>query len=303
MPLLEISLVLLLGVFLLIRLRRGARLGHLVLQLLSLATGAWIAEVLTIRLLDSHHYAADWTYWADAVPVVMPAAWALVFLSAWELARALVREKSAALPWLAAGVVLIDVAVLGPLGAMIGAWRFADPGLFGVSTALPLAAAAFASAHVGLWTLLDRRELRYWYHALAIPGGAAAALAAAWAGASLGGLVAPLHPLLHLIVAWLIAAPVAAFFFAEQWQHRPRPDALPVRLAGAVASVVLASHFASETPVFLLYVLAFAMIHAALTPWDRVFGRLQAAKLFRLPARLVTRHEAPAVDSQRPRAA
>ncbi len=303
MPLIEISLVLLLGAFLLIRVRRGASLGRLLLQLLSLATTAWIAEELAIRFYANHTYAAQWTWWADAVPAVIPAAWALVTLSGWELARALVPRHSGLLPWLAAGIVLVDVAIIGPLGAMLGAWQWQSPGLFGVSPALPLAAAAMTFAHVALWSFLDRRELRYWYHALAIPAGAIAVHAAAWSGWALAEWVVPVHPIFNLAITWLAAAPVAAFLFAEDWHRRKKPDALPVRLVGALGCGVLASLFAGGSPLFLIYSLGIAMLYVALTPWARIFGRLQAAKLFQLPARLVTRTETPAVGSQRPRAA
>lgn len=303
MPFIEASLVLLLGAFLLIRVRRGAAGGPLVLQLLSITIAAWIADELAICFYGQHAYTGSWTWWADAVPAVVPFAWALLVLSGWDLARSLLRRDTWMTPWLAAAVVLVDTAVIGPLGSLLGAWQWTEPGLFGVSPVLPVAAAALTASSVALWSSLDRRDLRYWYQALAAPAGLVAAHATGWATWTLIDRFVPQHPILHVAVAWLASAVATAFILAERWYSRPMPDTLPVRMITAAACSIVLVLFTSDASMFVIFSLSTAMLYGSLTPWDRVFSRLRAAELFRLPVRLAARPGAEVAPSPRPRAA
>lgn len=122
------------------------------------ALAAWLGEDTMIRAYHFYAYAPGWHLRVDHVPVLIPAIWAPVVLSARAVARALrpgasVRGEAV----LVGALVTFDAALIEPIAVRAGLWRWFEPGIFSVPLAGILGWGLFAGAAVALLRGIPRR--------------------------------------------------------------------------------------------------------------------------------------------------
>lgn len=102
---------------------------------LLLGAGALVGEDTMIRAYGFYFYAPGWHLRVDHVPLLIPAIWAPVVLSARAVARALLRDPEAP-AWkesgLTAALVTFDAALIEPIAVRAGLWRWTQPGVWHV---------------------------------------------------------------------------------------------------------------------------------------------------------------------------
>lgn len=103
---------------------------------LILAVAALVGEDTMIRAHRFYAYAPGWHLRVDQVPLLIPAIWAPVVLSARAVARALQRDARA---WqeaaLVGALVTFDAAFIEPIAVRAGLWSWVEPGVFSVPVA------------------------------------------------------------------------------------------------------------------------------------------------------------------------
>lgn len=103
---------------------------------LILAVAALVGEDSMIRAYRFYEYAPGWHLRVDQVPLLIPAIWAPVVLSARAVARALARGASAPREAALVGaLVTFDAALIEPIAVRAGLWSWAEPGVFSVPVA------------------------------------------------------------------------------------------------------------------------------------------------------------------------
>lgn len=115
---------------------------------LLLAVAALVGEDSMIRAYGFYAYAPAWHLRVDHVPLLIPAIWAPVVLSARAVARALLRDgatppREAAL---VGALVTFDASLIEPIAVRAGLWRWFEPGVFQVPPAGILGWGLFAFA-------------------------------------------------------------------------------------------------------------------------------------------------------------
>ncbi len=204
-----------------------------------------LGEDSMIRLYGFYSYAPGWHLFLDRVPLLIPAIWAPVVLSARAIAEALGQR----LPRLAAtgpralvvgGLVLFDALLIEPIAVHAGLWSWTEPGIFAVPLIGVLGWGLFASAMSLLLDGLPRRR-RLW----AVPLGILAThlgLLIAWWGALRWGLrdELPLGPPLVLLAA------LSAGWTVLYWRaglRLPGHELGPRAAATAIFAGLVGAHF------------------------------------------------------------
>lgn len=284
--LIETSCVILVVVYLALRWADEVDRGRFVLRLASVAVGAWVIEDLAIGWYGLHSYDSHWTYFIGRVPLLAVVAWPFLVHSAWDVSRHLLkRERETRLvPLLGGLVVLLDVAVLVPVGTEAGLLSFSEPGLFGMPPIALLTAAMFGGACIAVWEYNERKQSPMWHDAgmiaLTVVATHVAALLAWWI--LLRWISVELNPLGTLAVVWAMSAVVSALMMSERVRYRLPTPIMLARLWPGV--MLLAVTFASSQALLVNYLFAFVMVHLSLMPGRRVALSLQAGSLVRLRA-------------------
>lgn len=111
------------------------------------AVASLLGEDSVIRAYGFYAYAEGWHLRIDQVPLLVPAIWAPVVLSARTVARALASERSPSREALLVGaLVTFDAALIEPIAVRAGLWRWSEPGVFTVPVIGVLGWGLFAMA-------------------------------------------------------------------------------------------------------------------------------------------------------------
>lgn len=90
---------------------------------------AWLGEDTAIRAYDFYRYNPAWHGFIDVTPVIIPAIWVFVVLSARDLARQLAPKQLIAAGY---ALILLDATFIEPICTYAGLWRWNEPGPFAV---------------------------------------------------------------------------------------------------------------------------------------------------------------------------
>ena len=100
---------------------------------LLLAAAALAGEDSMIRAYGFYHYAPGWHLRVDQVPLLIPAIWAPVMLSARAVARSLLGRGGGLREALLTGaLVTFDASLIEPIAVRAGLWQWTEPGVFRV---------------------------------------------------------------------------------------------------------------------------------------------------------------------------
>lgn len=128
MPYVELACVLLLALGVVLR-ARAPNFRDWVRDAPIVFIAAWVGEDSAIRVHDFYRYDSAWHGFVDVTPLLIPAIWVFVVLSARDIAR-IVAPKHL----IAAGYVLIlfDAFFIEPICTYAGLWKWNAPGPFNV---------------------------------------------------------------------------------------------------------------------------------------------------------------------------
>lgn len=99
---------------------------------LLLAAAALAGEDSMIRAYGFYAYAPGWHLRVDQVPLLIPAIWAPVVLSARRVSRALSPQGGAREALLTGALVTFDASLIEPIAVRAGLWSWTDDGVFHV---------------------------------------------------------------------------------------------------------------------------------------------------------------------------
>ncbi len=97
-----------------------------------LAAAALLGEDSMIRAYGFYSYAPGWHLRVDQVPLLIPAIWAPVVLSARRVARSLGASGGALEALLTGALVTFDASLIEPIAVRAGLWSWTEPGVFRV---------------------------------------------------------------------------------------------------------------------------------------------------------------------------
>lgn len=221
---------------------------------LLLAAGALIGEDTMIRAYGFYHYAPAWHLRVDRVPLLIPAIWVPVVLSARAVARALLRAPDAP-AWkesaLTAALVTFDAFLIEPIAVHAGLWRWTQPGVFTVPVVGLLGWGCYAFA--ATWLLRALPAGRRW---LTIPAAVLASHAlvlALWWG-SLRWVLRGELPLSTTAPALAFASTLYTMAVVKTGARLPWRELLPRAAATGFFAVLLAG---AMHPALLLWAALF----------------------------------------------
>ncbi len=126
-----------------------------------LGVAALVGEDSMIRAYGHYAYAAGWHLRVDQVPVLIPAIWAPVVLSARAVARALAPGATPLREALLVGaLVTFDASLIEPIAVRAGLWSWAEAGVFAVPVAGLVGWGLFAFS--ATWLLATLRGAMRW---------------------------------------------------------------------------------------------------------------------------------------------
>jgi len=271
MLLLQLSCAAILALFTVVRVRRDPDPGRVLRRLAFLAVASWIGEESCIHLYGFYFYSPGWSLHVDRVPLLIPLIWPVVILSAYDLARYVLRDpRPLAVPLLGAAVVLADASLIEPIAVTSDLWTWTRPGLF----AVPLIGIAgwsfFAGAAMAVFDRADRATpARARDEALVLvvaPAATHVLLVVTWWAAFrwTQGFVSP-WPVVAL--AWALSIGLAAYAWRAGLRRRIPVVFMWLRMpAAAFFFALLALHGRGVAPL-VAYALAFAPPYFALTAW------------------------------------
>lgn len=120
-----------------------------------LAAAALAGEDSMIRAYGFYSYAPGWHLRVDHVPLLIPAIWAPVVLSARRVSRALSTRGGVPEALLTGALVTFDASLIEPIAVRAGLWSWTEPGVFHVPVIGIVGWGLFAAA--ATW-VLDRFE-------------------------------------------------------------------------------------------------------------------------------------------------
>lgn len=280
MVLLQIACLLTIGAALVMRARLEAEPAALLRRLFFLALAAWAAEDTCIRAYGLLEYSPSWWLSIDRVPLVVVLAWPLAIQSARDLGTCLWagrdRPSARRVALTALGLAFADAALIEPLGAQSGLWRWAAPGALGAAPIGMVGRACFAAIAV---LVIERAAWRHrrWEEALVVvagPAGAHLAVIAAWWGA-LRWVPVALPGWAAAVLAWLVSVPLSAHALQARANRRVPPLLLWARAPAALVGLVLLGLGGPERGALAVYALAFV------PPYLTLFSRGPLVRLRR----------------------
>lgn len=258
MVVIQLACVAIVVAWMLLRVRHEANKGAFFARFVWLAVAAWVSEESCIRLYNFYGYSPGWTGFLGNVPVAIVCIWPVVVLSATDLARGLLGERSEErrLPFAALVCVLVvaDASLIEPIAVAAGLWHWNVPGPFHVPLIGIVGWGFFAFG-----AALVRGRLAV---LLVGPLASHALLLAAW-WLALRWLPRGVDEVPFVVAAGLTSAALTWAVFARG-VALARADLL-TRVPGAVFFFVLLAVFARHQTSLVLYALAFAPPYLALT--------------------------------------
>jgi hypothetical protein len=239
-------------------------------ELAAVTFAAWLTEDTCIRFYGFYEYHAPWSVFVDRVPLLVALIWPVVILSARDLALAISRrtpsDDARLLEVRAIGrtglIVLADAALIEPIAAHAGLWRWTAEGPFGVpligiagwsifawAVALSLTTKRVAFVISAPVLLTHALLLALWWGALRwipAPPDAGAAISIAVIGVFATFLIwrRPSQPVPGDV---LVARFAAACFFGALLASGPAPDPWLLLWAGALVPPWLAFVWRNRT--------------------------------------------------------
>jgi hypothetical protein len=216
--------------------------------------GAWLAEASCIAAYGFYDYSPRWHAFVGTVPLLVPAIWIFVVLSARDVAAQLRLP-----PWCVGLLVWYDACLIEPIATHAGLWRWHAAGPFAVPWIGTLGWGLYAAAAVVWCGRLGAR--RRWWLAVLAPLTTHVLLLAVWWGLLRWmGRTAP-APWTVALGSWIVAALLAVVLLRTR-RKLAWPLALP-RVAPAAFFFALLAWSGAE-PVLWTYAGAFAL------PWVAV---------------------------------
>jgi hypothetical protein len=164
--------------------------------------GAWLAEASCITAYGFYDYSPRWHAFVGTVPLLVPAIWIFVVLSARDVAANL------GLPaWCAGLLVWYDASLIEPTATHAGLWRWHEAGPFAVPWIGTLGWGLYAVAAI-LWRQRLGDRWRWWLLVLAPLTTHFLLLAVWWGALRWIGRTVP-EPWTVALGSWLVAAVLA----------------------------------------------------------------------------------------------
>ncbi|HEY7954237.1 MAG: hypothetical protein ACHQ17_06385 [Polyangia bacterium] len=259
MRLIELACAAIVALYLFLRLRaaRPDERGAIARRLAILLLASFLGEDTCIRAYRFYHYAPGWDLFVDQVPLFIVVIWPVVVDSAWQLAKRLAGARVSWVPLFAALIVLADASLIEPIAVRAGLWSWSAPGLFAVPPIGILGWSFFALSAIALVERAGFATL------LLAPLFTHLLLLVSWWGALrwMSGSIAPWH---GALVAWLVLAPLALFFWSRKLRARVPIGELLVRVPGAIFFFALLALFARQDRALVAWACAFAPPYLAL---------------------------------------
>lgn len=269
MIILQIACLAIVVSFVALRARLESNPWALYRRLFLLALAAWAGEDSCIRAYGFYAYSRDWWLFLDQVPLLIILIWPVVIQSARDLGTCLWpgRERPSAerVALTVFGLVLADASLIEPIAVQSGLWHWTEPGLFAVPPIGILGWAFFAAIAVSIF---ERAAWlgRPWLELLILPVaplGTHLLLVTSWWGAlrwvnvSLPGWPAA-------VLAWVVSLTLAARALKHETKRRVPPVLLWLRVPAALFFFVLLGVFGRQSPLLVIYALAFAPPYLAI---------------------------------------
>ncbi|MFO0758703.1 MAG: hypothetical protein U0359_19580 [Byssovorax sp.] len=245
--------------------RRPAR--DLLGDYLALAIAAFVGEDTCVALYRYYAYAPGWHARLHHVPLLVPAIWPLVILSARDVAGALFPGTGRLRPLLVGAIVAFDASLVEVVAVRAGLWSWAEPGHLGVPIIGVLGWGYFALG--ADWALsLEVKRSRIVPRMLAVIAGPLAAHALiqlTWWGGFRWGLRRDLGAGSLIAVALIGAALLVPVLGARRAGRGISLDiALPRMIAAGLFFVLLVTTAPSSAPLWI-HTLSVAVPYLAAT--------------------------------------
>jgi hypothetical protein len=128
----EIPIIVLLGFYGFVRMRRAAAPLHWILRFLGCAVCAWLSEESAIRFYGFYQYSPRWSVFLSNVPLAVIMVWPALIDSATALASQTVSRTGPVIRFVTAGIVLTDALLIETICTNGRLWSWNEPGIFTV---------------------------------------------------------------------------------------------------------------------------------------------------------------------------
>ena len=256
---------------------RGER-RNLVMNVLVIGFGAWIAEDTSIRRYEFYAYPDWWWLMLDKVPLLVVAIWPVVVLSSRTVVTRLFPAPDGWKLVLGVGIaVTIDATLIETIAADARLWRWSEGGYLGVPLIGMLGWGAYAAAIT--WALDFKPRgfaLPRWAAPLLALGATHLLLVAMWWGGLRFALRGDLPVwLVFIALAAGLALAIRLAFLQRQGRIVPPSVALPRMLASSVFIVLLAHSAHPEAWALWVHFAAVALPYLASVDWRAFAGDLR----------------------------
>jgi hypothetical protein len=260
MPLLELSALLILALYVLYQTRGQPKPGHFIAKLAIVSAGSWIAEESSILLYNFYSYSPAWSLFLGHVPVMVIVIWPVIIHSAWELASQLLRPNRGLVPAVAAAIVCSDALFIEPLASHAGLWTWNEPGIFDVPPVAILGWTYFAFLCILLleWGSRPNVSIRTLLPVLLLPAICTHLLLLGTWWAAFRWISTPFEPKVVAGAAWAISLLLVCVILLNMAGKRVERKTLLLRLPAAVLLFTLLALKVTGPTSLVVYAVAFA---------------------------------------------